>query len=1006
MPERKEFRLDWAPHEAEIKDRYLVQDLSLEGLMRYMKERHNFRASKAQYETQLKKWDFRKNMTSKEWDYTILHIRKRKLDGKESDVYFNGSKVPEKKLKKQMSRHFPLTQDQVFDMPIPSTPEAITVETPKTTVDYATSLPNPSPSRSPVLLAPTAALNMDHSSDRLLARQDHPVPPIRPYREDRDTFGQSTWQPQAGADMQAIWETNSVPSPVGGNNIIYNLPCFQFQTLLESTGLFRIRPAQSPVVGTSRRRTPDPQTVNLPSSISKNTHEPLLQRVASPFLSISNKDGHTLLARMFGTTMEADSHSFLSQVRSQMQVSLLERQDGELADKLQSLFAPLDQSSVLQILHFALYRLSNNLLSEDATDKFLEWLIEQEQNELLVSFLKTQMPSVHACATKILESALRIEDADFLAFLVTSGIDISPLKGVYGGRHLVHAASEGNMQIAQILLKNGADINISPSEECPGTALQLATKNGHAEIVQVLLKAGANIDAVTTFDVTDYGGCYSALSHAVCNDDIELVRILVAAGANVNICELQRLPIIKYSALYSSDEVYQILSSGCGEGHFSISSAGICEAAIEGIQVLSNYLAEKGEGFIYPAEEVFQYALYHAVTLEEHQAVSTLLGIGVDPNAEMVICWGGHTTPLSTAVEVCNIESVKTLLQAGADVTAPGVLRAAINKESTEILQFMLEMGADVASNGESFLAAARLGNLEAVQLLLLYGADVNYPTVTPYFTALQLAIHNEKIELVKIFLDAGSNVNASYREEGEQTALQSAVIRMTRSSLRLEVVQMLLAAGADVNAPKKGRIGASILQSAICTGDEELVRVLLKEGADVNSPPQGKEGRTPIQEAAGRGSIPLVKLLYELGADINASPGRSHGRTAIQAASTATHATLELIDFLLDSGADLHAPAGLNGGITALQGAAIRGHTNIALKFLEAGADVNANAAMINGRTALDGAAEHGRLDMVQILLNAGARGDPTKAHRFGRAMKLARKNGHFAIAKLLEQA
>ncbi|MCJ1349843.1 hypothetical protein MMC31_008085, partial [Peltigera leucophlebia] len=542
----------------------------------------------------------------------------------------------------------------------------------------------------------------------------------------------------------------------------------------------------------------------------------------------------------------------------------------------------------------------------------------------------------------------------------------------------------GNMQIAQILLKNGADINISPSEECPGTALQLASKNGHAEIVQVLLKAGANIDA-------KHRDSKSALSHAVRNDNIELVCILVAAGANVDICYVNRMPIMKYSALYSSDEVHQLLSSGCGENHFSISCAGICKVATEGIQVLSKYLTEKGEGFIYLAEEVLQYALYRAVKFEEHQAVLTLLGIGVDPNAEMAICWGGRTTPLSTAVEVCNIESVKTLLQAGADVTAPGVLRAAINEESTEILQFMLEMGADVASNGKALLAATCLGNLEAVQLLLLYGADVNYPIVTPYSTALQLAIQSEKIELVKIFLDAGSNVNASYREEGEQTALQSA---------------MLLAAGADVNAPKKGRIGASILQSAICTGDEELVRVLLKEGPDVNSPPQGREGRTPIQEAAGRGSIPLVKLLYELGADINASPGHSHGRTAIQAASSTANATLELIDFLLVSGADLHAPAGFIGGITALQGAAIRGHTKIALKFLEAGADVNADAALVDGRTALDGAAEHGRLDMVQILLNAGARGDPTKAHRFEGAMKLARRNSHFPIAKLLEQA
>lgn len=56
-------------------------------------------SSKAQYQTQLKNWDFWKNMT-------LRSMRKRKFDGKESDVYFNGSKASEQKVKKQMSRHY------------------------------------------------------------------------------------------------------------------------------------------------------------------------------------------------------------------------------------------------------------------------------------------------------------------------------------------------------------------------------------------------------------------------------------------------------------------------------------------------------------------------------------------------------------------------------------------------------------------------------------------------------------------------------------------------------------------------------------------------------------------------------------------------------------------------------------------------------------------------------------------------------------------------------------
>ena len=151
-------------------------------------------------------------------------------------------------------------------------------------------------------------------------------------------------------------------------------------------------------------------------------------------------------------------------------------------------------------------------------------------------------------------------------------------------------------------------------------------------------------------------------------------------------------------------------------------------------------------------------------------------------------------------------------------------------------------------------------------------------------------------------------------------------------------------------------------------------------------------------------GSLSLIKLLLESGADINAPAGDNLGRTAIQAASSSELPTMELIDFLLNAGADTNAPAGFRGGVTALQGAAIRGHMRIALKFLEAGADVNADPADCEGRTALDGAAEHGRLDMVQMLLEAGACG--TKSHRFKQANGLARDNGHFAVARLLERA
>lgn len=175
-------------------------------------------------------------MTKKEWDYTLLRTQKRKFDGKESDVFFNGSKVLEKKVKKQMSRHFSLIQEQFFDtIPIPSTPEAITDATPQATVDSAASLPNPSQLWLPAPIASRADSNLEYPPDDRLALPDNLLPQFSSYRENLNTFDQSTWHPQAGAAVQAVWETNFVRTATG-NIILNNLPCFRFLTLFECAG--------------------------------------------------------------------------------------------------------------------------------------------------------------------------------------------------------------------------------------------------------------------------------------------------------------------------------------------------------------------------------------------------------------------------------------------------------------------------------------------------------------------------------------------------------------------------------------------------------------------------------------------------------------------------------------------------------------------------------------------------------------------------------------------------
>jgi hypothetical protein len=47
----------------------------------------------------------RKNLKASEWKYVAHHIQKRKREGLESEVYFNDTLIPPKKVKKEVSRY-------------------------------------------------------------------------------------------------------------------------------------------------------------------------------------------------------------------------------------------------------------------------------------------------------------------------------------------------------------------------------------------------------------------------------------------------------------------------------------------------------------------------------------------------------------------------------------------------------------------------------------------------------------------------------------------------------------------------------------------------------------------------------------------------------------------------------------------------------------------------------------------------------------------------------------
>jgi ankyrin repeat protein len=263
---------------------------------------------------------------------------------------------------------------------------------------------------------------------------------------------------------------------------------------------------------------------------------------------------------------------------------------------------------------------------------------------------------------------------------------------------------------------------------------------------------------------------------------------------------------------------------------------------------------------------------------------------------------------LQAAVSGGNIEVIRILLEAHVDVDAYTTyipskpLEIAIQKNRSDIVRLLLANGASVnpARNVKS-PATTPLGQAldtfivnEAIfEDLIAAGADVNRGS-SKHGLPLSAAVQDRC--LTKRLLDAGANVNGQW--PGQPTALQQAC-----KGLNIDIVKLLLNTGADINAPASPDRGKTALQAAVQRGNISIIKLLLQLGADCNALAAKSYGGTALQFAAMEGRIPIVLLLLRAGAEINAAPSTTGGRTALEAA--AEHGRLDVVSLLLKNDTD-----------------------------------------------------------------------------------------------------
>ena len=229
--------------------------------------------------------------------------------------------------------------------------------------------------------------------------------------------------------------------------------------------------------------------------------------------------------------------------------------------------------------------------------------------------------------------------------------------------------------------------------------------------------------------------------------------------------------------------------------------------------------------------------------------VDHLLANGHQEEIERTDTWG--RTPFFWACTDGNMDLVRRLIEAGADVTTSGALCTAISDEHMDIIKYLLELQVPIDVQDHEFgpplYAAAEIGNTDIVTQLLQAGADVNFTGGT-HRRALNVAAYFGHTEVVHRFFDKEVEIDPD-----DNYFLGSALGAAARHG-HADVIRFLLDKGWNVN--RKFKINDSALVLAARYGHANAVRTLLTRSVDVTA------RQKALEVASEKGKVDVVEQL------------------------------------------------------------------------------------------------------------------------------------------------
>lgn len=385
---------------------------------------------------------------------------------------------------------------------------------------------------------------------------------------------------------------------------------------------------------------------------------------------------------------------------------------------------------------------------------------------------------------------------DTAKILIAAGAKTNISNNEEGISPLAVAASEGYLNIIELLLESGANLSSSDNYQ----PLHVAAEEGHLDIVKFFISKGVDVDQRDFHQRT-------ALSYAAEERQTIIAQFLIENGADISLRDEEGHSALDYAAEENAGEIVELLlNTPIGRKMIRKNVDALIQASDEGALSVVRKLIENGANVNASNRDALT-PLMAAAAEGEYETVSYLLDVGADIEAtSSSLDW----TPLLLAAKEGESSVVRLLLEKGADTEASCTYRS-INYSEDEDLTLI-----SFYKNATPLMIAIEEDEEETIEVLIKNGADIN---VTISKSQLLVPERYSWEELVNFDMDDNSANKVMYDVTG-WTLLMEAV-----ECDNYNIIRLLLDAGVDKNM--KTNTGITALSLAKKTGDRELINLL-----------------------------------------------------------------------------------------------------------------------------------------------------------------------------------